>query len=62
MRYHLFQNYFEKVVKIKERSFLLSKCLFSIGQHCSAKFFNKSLSSEITYALQSIGIAYTFGY
>ena len=30
MKYHLFQNIFEKVVKIKETSFLLSKCLVSI--------------------------------
>ena len=37
MRYHLFQKFFEKVVKIKETSFLLSKCLVSIGQHCTAK-------------------------
>ena len=28
------QKIFEKVVKIKETSFLLSKCLVSIGQHC----------------------------
>ena len=40
MRYHLFQKIFEKVVKIKETSFLLSKCLVSIGQHCkSLQFF-----------------------
>ena len=35
MKYHLFQKFFEKVVKIKETSFLLSKCLVSIGQDCS---------------------------
>ena len=34
MRYHLFQKAFGKMVKIKETSFLLSKCLVSIGQHC----------------------------
>ena len=27
-------KFFEKVGKIKETSFLLSKCLVSIGQHC----------------------------
>ena len=27
--------FFEKVVKLKETSFLLSKCLVSIGQHCT---------------------------
>ena len=36
MRYHLFQKFFGKMVKIKETSFLLSKCLVSIGQHCSS--------------------------
>ena len=35
MRYHLIQKFFEKVVRIKETSFLLSKCLVSIGQHCN---------------------------
>ena len=35
MRYHLFQKVFEKMVKIKETSFLLSKCLVSIAHHCS---------------------------
>ena len=34
MRYHLFLKFFEKVVEIKETSFLLSRCLVSIGQHC----------------------------
>ena len=34
MRYHLFQKFFEKMVKIKETSFLLSKCLVSIAHHC----------------------------
>ena len=34
MRYHLFQKFFEKVVKIKGTSFLLSKCLVSIAHHC----------------------------
>ena len=34
MRYHLLQKFFEKVVKIKDASFFLSKCLVSIGQHC----------------------------
>ena len=34
MKYHLFQKFFEKVVKIKETSFHLSKCLVSIGKHC----------------------------
>ena len=37
MRYHLFQKFFEKVVKIKETSFLLSKCLVSIAHHCKNK-------------------------
>ena len=34
MRYHLFQKFCEKVVKIKETSFLLSKCCISIAHHC----------------------------
>ena len=34
MRYHLFLTIFGKVVKIKQTSFLLSKCLFSIAHHC----------------------------
>ena len=34
MRYHLFQKFFGKMVKIKETSFLLSKCLVSIAHHC----------------------------
>ena len=46
MRYHLFQKFFEKVVKIKETSFLLSKCLVSIGQHC-----NNSKGIDIEYKL-----------
>ena len=33
MRYHLFQKFFEKVIRIKETSFLLSKCLVSIAHH-----------------------------
>ena len=37
MRYHLFQKFFEKVIKIKEMSFLLSKCLISIAHHCICK-------------------------
>ena len=35
MRYHLFQKFFGKMVKIKETSFLFIKCLVSIGQHCN---------------------------
>ena len=35
MRYHLFQKFFGKMVKIKETSFLLNKCLVSIAHHCS---------------------------
>ena len=31
-------KFFEKVLKIKETSFLLSKCLVSIGQHCNSNF------------------------
>ena len=34
MRYHLFQKVFGKMVKIKETSFLLCKCLVSIAHHC----------------------------
>ena len=34
MRYHLFQRFFGKVVKIMETSLLLSKCLVSIAHHC----------------------------
>ena len=34
MRYHLFQNFFGKMVKMKETSFLLSMCLVSIARHC----------------------------
>ena len=34
MRYHLFQKVFGKMVKIKETSFILSKCLVSIARHC----------------------------
>ena len=34
MRYHLFQKFSKKVVKMKETSFLLSKCLVSIAHHC----------------------------
>ena len=34
MRYHLFQKVFGKMVKVKETSFLLSKCLVSIAHHC----------------------------
>ena len=34
MRYHLFQKFFGKMVKIKETSFLLIKCLVSIAHHC----------------------------
>ena len=34
MRYHLFQKVFGKMVKIKETSFFLSKCLVSIARHC----------------------------
>ena len=34
MRYHLFKKFFEKVVKIKETSFLLSRCNISIAHHC----------------------------
>ena len=37
MRYHLFQQFFEKVVKIKETLFLLSKCLVSIARHCKTE-------------------------
>ena len=37
MRYYLFEKFFEKVVKIKETSFLLSKCLISIAHHCNLK-------------------------
>ena len=33
MRYHLFKKFYEKVVKIKETSFLLSKCKNSIAHH-----------------------------
>ena len=40
MRYHLFQKIFEKVVKIKKTSFLLNKCLVSIGQHCKGPSIN----------------------
>ena len=36
MRYHLFQKFFGKMVKIKETSFLLSKCLVSITRHCTS--------------------------
>ena len=36
MRYHLFQKFFGKMVEIKKTAFLLSKCLVSIGQHCSS--------------------------
>ena len=34
MKYHLFLTIFGKVVKIKQTSFLLSKCLVSIAHHC----------------------------
>ena len=37
MRYHLFKKFFEKVVKIKEMSFLLSKCKNSIAHHCNPR-------------------------
>ena len=40
MRYHLFQKFFVKMAKIKEMSFLLSKCLISIGQHCKIGSFH----------------------
>ena len=33
MRYHLFKKLIENVIKIKETSFLLSKCLVSIARH-----------------------------
>ena len=35
MKYHLFQKVFKKMVKIKETSFLSSKCLVSVARHCS---------------------------
>ena len=34
MKYHLFQKFFGKVVKINQTSFLLSKCLVSTAHHC----------------------------
>ena len=44
MKYNLFQKFCKKVVKIKETSFLLSKCCISIAHHCtfslSKKFSN----------------------
>ena len=46
MRYHLFLKFFEKVVKIKETSLLLSRCLVSIGQHC--KHANRLAAVKIT--------------
>ena len=38
MRYPSLQKCFEKVVEIKEMSFLLSKCLVSIAHHCISKY------------------------
>ena len=35
MRYHLFQKFFGEGVEIKQTSFLISKCLFSITHHCT---------------------------
>ena len=34
MRYHLFQKFFGKMVKIKETSLLSQPCWFSIDNHC----------------------------
>ena len=47
MRYHLFQKIFEEVVKIKETSFLLSKCLISIAHNCISKFIFLLYSCKI---------------
>ena len=46
MRYHLFQNICEKVVELKETSFLLSKCLVSIGQHTVDQKVDRALGCE----------------
>ena len=54
MRYHLFQKTFEKVVKIKETSFLLSKCLISISQHCKTKNFNFLPQNHPGFELSSV--------
>ena len=35
MRYHLFQKFFGKMVKIKETSLLSQPCWFSIDNHCT---------------------------
>ena len=36
MRYHLFQKFFGKMVKIKETSLLSQLCWFSINNHCKS--------------------------
>ena len=39
MRYHLFLKFFGKVVKVKQTSSLLRKCLVSIAHHCKLNKF-----------------------
>ena len=38
VRYHLFQKFFGKMVKIKEMSLLSQPCWFSIDHHCMSLF------------------------
>ena len=57
MRYHLFQKFFGKMVKMKETSFLLSKCLVSIAHHCNAYSVAYAV---VFYAEFAYTVAYDF--
>ena len=54
MKYHLFQKFFEKVVKIKETSFLLSKCLVSIAHHCSIVCFHSGANFDVQFQFRCL--------
>ena len=54
MRYHLFQKFLEKVVKIKETSFRLSKCWIHFAQHCIFFAEGASISCDFDHCFKHI--------
>ena len=56
MRYHLFQKVFGKMVKIKETSFLLSKCLVSIARHCNFQIVSSAFNGAGTVLVSKFGL------